>query len=147
MARRSVPQYPNSSASKYPSMCLKQTQTGSATLYPRKDVTKYLNKFRSRSVSTFLSKTAAMFLSRDLLLCLSRNAKLYQGDTASQCQSRGQELSPPMYLEKYVSPQVEDLEEQPAVDWLAQGKLEVWEDLEEDVELEVIMEVVGALEL
>jgi len=52
-----------------------------------------------------------------------------------------------MYPERYVSPQVEDLEEEQVVDWMCRGELEVREHLEEEVELVVVMEVVGTLEL
>ena len=52
-----------------------------------------------------------------------------------------------MYPERYVSPQLEDLEEEQVVDWMGRGELKVWEHLEEEVELVVVMEVVGTLEL
>ena len=52
-----------------------------------------------------------------------------------------------MFPGRYVSPQVEDLEEEQAVGWEGQGELEVQEDLEEKVEMVAVMEVVGALEL
>ena len=90
MESRSVPLSPSSSASKWQSMFLKPTPAGNVTLYQRKDATKFLSKFRSRSVSTFLSKTAAAFLFGVLLLFLWRNAKLCQGDIASLSRSRGQ---------------------------------------------------------
>ena len=52
-----------------------------------------------------------------------------------------------MFPGRYVSPQVEDLEEEQAVGWEGQGELWVQEDLEEEVEMGPVMVVVGALEL
>ena len=51
-----------------------------------------------------------------------------------------------MFPGRYVSPQVEDLEEEQAVGWEGQGALLVQEDLEEEVEMGAVMEVVGVLE-
>jgi len=97
-------------------MFLRPTPAGNVTLCQRKDATKFLSKFRSRSVSTFLSKTAAMFLFRVLLLFLYRSAKLCRGDIVSQSQSRGQGWSPLMYQERSVSLLEEDLEEEQVED-------------------------------
>ena len=52
-----------------------------------------------------------------------------------------------MYPGRYVSPQVEDLEEEEVVDWLGQRELEELEVLEEEVVLGVVMEVMRALGL
>ena len=52
-----------------------------------------------------------------------------------------------MFPGRYVSPQVEDLEEEQAVGWEGQGELEVQEDLEEELEMGAVTEVVVAPEL
>jgi hypothetical protein len=159
MESRSVPLSPSSTASKWQSMFLKPTQAGNVTLYQRKDATKFLSKFRSRSVSTFLSKTAAAFLLGDLLLFLCRNAKLCQGDIASLSRSRGQGWSLQMCQKRYVLLLVEDLEvgqEEVQVEQEDLEELVVLVDLEElvelvdweaEVELELYMEVVEVVKL
>ena len=142
MESRSVPLSPSSSASKWQSMFLKPTPAGNVTLYQRKDATKFLSKFRSRSVSTFLSKTAAAFLFGVLLLFLWRNAKLCQGDIASLSQSRGQGWSLQMCQERFVLHLVEDLEvEQEVVQ--EGGQVE----LEEPVVLVVVVDLEGLVDL
>ena len=52
-----------------------------------------------------------------------------------------------MFPGRYVSPQVEDLEEEQAVGWEGQGELEAQEDSEEELEMGPVMEVVVAPEL
>ena len=84
-------------------MYLRPAPAGSVTQYQRKDVTKSLNKCRSRSVSMFLSRTAPTLLFRVRLLFQWRNVKLCQEDIASLFLSRGPGWSPRMCLGRCVS--------------------------------------------
>ena len=52
-----------------------------------------------------------------------------------------------MFPGRYVSPQVEDLEEEQEVGWEGQGELEAQEDSEEELAMGPVMEVVVAPEL